>query len=452
MNPFLLIAARNLVKNRSRTLLLGGAVASVTLLLVVLLGVVAGVRQTLLENALALSSGHVNVGGFYKISQSSASPILTGFQPIKKLVTETVPNATLILERIKAWGKIISEEGAVQIPVWGVDVKREKEILGKLMLAPKRDYIEGFKLAEGQTEFEGGVDQLANRAGIILFATHARKLKVRVGDTVTLSVPTYRNMSNTKDVRVVAVLKDLGMMSAYTAFMNDLDARELYQMQPDTTGQIMIYFRNLSEASDGENKIRKALSERGYPMLDKDPNPFWMKFGRISAESWTGQKIDVTNWEDETSFIKWILDVYNALTFLLTGILMLIVVLGLVNSLWMSIRERTGEIGTLRAIGLQRSKVRLMFVIEAFLLSSSSAAVGVALGTLFNLILNSLHLPIRGEAFQMFLMSHTLTVAVRGQDVFFTFLAITIFLTLGSLYPSSKASKLKPITAMNEAV
>ena len=54
--------------------------------------------------------------------------------------------------------------------------------------------------------------------------------------------------------------------------------------------------------------------------------------------------------------------------------------LGVVNTLRMTIRERTREIGTVRSIGMQRAEVRDMFVLETFFLTLFSSAAGVALG------------------------------------------------------------------------
>ena len=55
----------------------------------------------------------------------------------------------------------------------------------------------------------------------------------------------------------------------------------------------------------------------------------------------------------------------------------LIILVGVMNSMWMAIRERTQEIGTLRAIGMGRGGVLSMFVIEASLLSFGATIAGV---------------------------------------------------------------------------
>ncbi|HAZ14954.1 MAG: hypothetical protein A2X86_21490 [Bdellovibrionales bacterium GWA2_49_15] len=430
MRTFFIIAFRNITKSRTRSLLLGFAIAAVTTVLVVLHALTNGIQDTIMQNAMSLSSGHVNIAGFYKLSQTSAAPIITKKDFLKKLARENIPEAALIIERIKGWGKIISDQESIQVPMWGVDIAEEKEILSRLSV------------------LQGNLQDLSKRGSIVIFGEQAKKLKVAVGDTVTISMPTYRNQSNTMDVKVVAILRDMGLMSAFSVFAHHQDIREIYQMGADSTGQVMIYLKDLGKLAIVEDRLRRLIPENGFKLMDKEANPFWMKFERVAAESWTGQKIDITNWRDETSFVKWIIDIFNAITIILTSILLFIVILGLMNTLWISIRERTSEIGTLRAIGLQKGQVTTMFVLEAFILATFGTVFGVIVGSLISKGLSTLHIPIRGDAFKMFLMADTLTLTIHPTSLFIAFFTITFFVTLGALFPSYKASKLKPITAM----
>lgn len=448
MLQFLRIAARNLQKHRTRTLIIGGAITAVTAMLVLLLALTAGVKRTLLLNATSMASGHVNIAGFYKVSQTTATPMVTEYPPLLELARKEIPEAIRIVDRIKAFGKVISDSNSIMVPMWGIDMASEREVIGHLPLARKESYIENYQPKAGEPEIEGDLRGLEKPGNLVLFASHAKKLKIKVGDTVTVSMPTFRNTNNTKDLRIAAILQDMGMMSSFTTFAHKEDMREIYQMNAESTGQVMIFLRSVEDVAKVEDRLRKRVAEMGLPLMEKEAQPYWMKFERVAGESWVGQRIDITTWEDETSFVKWVLDILNVLTFVFIAILMAIVVLGLINNLWMAIRERTTEIGTLRAIGLQRRQVLLMFFLEAWVLSLSAVAVGVVIGTVCSFGLNAIELPV-SEAFQIFLMSNVLTLAVQGGDLVLTFVLITFFLIAGSLYPSYRASKMKPISAIN---
>jgi putative ABC transport system permease protein len=60
----------------------------------------------------------------------------------------------------------------------------------------------------------------------------------------------------------------------------------------------------------------------------------------------------------------------------------LIAVLGVVNTLVLSVIERTRELGLLRAVGMSRRQVRRMVRLESVVISVYGAALGLALGTL----------------------------------------------------------------------
>lgn len=439
MKVYFLIAYRNILQRRVRSLMLGVSIMAVATIFSLLLALLQGVKNTMIANGTALMTGHLNIAGFYKISQSSASPMVTKFTPLYSYAKENIPEADIIIDRVKAYGKVISETDSVMIPMWGVNMDQEAHVLGRLEV---ENTVEGKNPSD--------IKKLSGRGTIALFEVHAKKLKVGVGDMVTVSLPTYRNMNNTKDVKVIAILKDVGMMSQFNAYLHAQDVRELYQTKEDSTGQIMIYLKDISKLSVVESRLRKDLSDKGYMLMDKDENPFWMKFDRVAGESWTGQKIDVTTWEDETSFLKWVVSLLSALTYILTIVLSIIIVMGLINTLWMSVKERTTEIGTLRAIGMQKSKVLWMFLLESLILSISSTFVGLLVAGVLCQTMNALAIPIESEAFKMFLMTNQLTFTFGVSQALTTFLFLVLFFTLGSLIPSYQAAKLKPILAINQ--
>ena len=76
----LTIAFRSLVQHRRRSLFLGIAIAAVTALLVLLNGLSTGVRETMIDTATMLSTGHLNVGGFFKVTAGQASPVVTDYK------------------------------------------------------------------------------------------------------------------------------------------------------------------------------------------------------------------------------------------------------------------------------------------------------------------------------------------------------------------------------------
>ena len=71
---------------------------------------------------------------------------------------------------------------------------------------------------------------------LLVFEEQAKKLDVKVGDTLTLSAPTMRGTNNTVDVRVAAIAANVGMLSSFNVYVPNSTLHGLYQMRADATG------------------------------------------------------------------------------------------------------------------------------------------------------------------------------------------------------------------------
>src|SRR5512143_3985402 len=85
------IASRNLLQHTRRNLFLGGALAATTALLVLLNCLVDGMKSSLMESATTLATGHVNVGGFYKVTSGTAAPLVTDYEKVLAETRKHVP-------------------------------------------------------------------------------------------------------------------------------------------------------------------------------------------------------------------------------------------------------------------------------------------------------------------------------------------------------------------------
>jgi putative ABC transport system permease protein len=77
------------------------------------------------------------------------------------------------------------------------------------------------------------------------------------------------------------------------------------------------------------------------------------------------------------------------LVYALLALAVLIALIGIVNTLMLSVLERTREIGLLRAVGMRRPQVRSMIRSESVILSTFGAVIGIVIGTLLGLALVS---------------------------------------------------------------
>lgn len=443
MSVLLSIAVRNLIQARRRTLFLALALAMVMVFLILLMGLSGGLTDNLIRSATTLASGHVNVAGFFKARPSDASPIVKGRGELRTLVEENTPGLDFVIDRARGWARIIAPEGSLNAGLTGVDVREEKRLFEALELAKESEYIDG-----GRDEVVGDGKGLVERDAALIFAGQAKRLGVRVGDRVTISVETLKGARNTGDFEVVAIARDIGFMSNFSVFLSKDGLRDLYRLDRDVTGSIQIYLEDIEDASDVMGHLRGVLEANGYTLMEHDPRVFWMKFENVVGADWLGQKLDLTIWSDEISFITWVLTAIDSVSYTLIGILVVIIAVGIMNSLWMSVRERTTEVGTLRAIGMSRGRVLTMFLLEALVLGFVATSIGAIVGVTLIYGIDALELRVPEESVRMVLLSDKLHLNVSASEVLLAVGVFTAIAGLSALWPAYRASRMQPITAI----
>ncbi|MGW2055247.1 ABC transporter permease [Streptomyces sp. NPDC001840] len=122
----------------------------------------------------------------------------------------------------------------------------------------------------------------------------------------------------------------------------------------------------------------------------------------------------------------------------LLGMALIIAVLGVVNTLAMSVFERQQEIGMLRAIGLDRRKVKRMIRLEAVVISLFGAVIGVGLGSFLAWAI--------GETFKDSIPGYALVIPWDRIGIFLVLAGLVG--VLAALWPARSAARLNMLTAI----
>ena len=125
------------------------------------------------------------------------------------------------------------------------------------------------------------------------------------------------------------------------------------------------------------------------------------------------------------------------LVYVLLALAIVIALIGIVNTLMLSVFERTREIGLLRAVGMRRRQVRAMIRSESVILSLFGAIIGVAVGTAL------------GVAFASSLKDQGITDIVVPVSSLVVFLVLSGLLGLGAAsWPARRAARLDVLAAI----
>ena len=127
------------------------------------------------------------------------------------------------------------------------------------------------------------------------------------------------------------------------------------------------------------------------------------------------------------------------MVFALLGLALVIAVLGIVNTLALSVIERTREVGLLRAVGLGRGQLRRMVTLESVAISVLGALLGVVLGLLFGVVMMT---ALRDEGLEV--------IAVPwGQLGVYLALSVVVGV-LAAVLPARRAARLDVLRAISE--
>ncbi len=123
---------------------------------------------------------------------------------------------------------------------------------------------------------------------------------------------------------------------------------------------------------------------------------------------------------------------------------------GIINTVLMSVLERTKEFGMVMAIGMKKGKVFLMILYESVFVSITGGVLGMIIGVAFSLYFGKVGIDISGysDAMESFGIDAVMYPSLNID--FFVGMTILVLLTgiLSSIYPARRALKLNPSDAL----
>lgn len=147
--------------------------------------------------------------------------------------------------------------------------------------------------------------------------------------------------------------------------------------------------------------------------------------------------VSVSSQSDLATQFRKPIDQFVLMIYALLGLALIIGVLGIVNTLALSVIERTREVGLLRAIGLSRRQTRRMVRLEAVVISVLGALLGIAIGVPFGV---SILYALRDQGLEVISIP-------QGQLLFFL-AAAAVFGILAAAMPARRAARLDILKAI----
>jgi putative ABC transport system permease protein len=147
----------------------------------------------------------------------------------------------------------------------------------------------------------------------------------------------------------------------------------------------------------------------------------------------------------DSQFFQLIIMALN-LAIILLAIVSIFVIM---NTLVVSVMERTSEIGTMRAVGAQKGLIRRMFIVETFLITLLSGVIGIGLGFLGLVVVHYTGIPGPGGWMQSAFPGGILRPEINANALPFTLVILFIIASISWIFPVAMATKVSPLKAIN---
>jgi len=160
-----------------------------------------------------------------------------------------------------------------------------------------------------------------------------------------------------------------------------------------------------------------------------------------------GLDLEIRDFADLTPEYAQILNFFRSIFLFIAVIMGVIVLFAVVNTMTMTVMERTNEIGTTRAMGVRRSGIRRQFLLEGSLLGAIGATLGVLLAAVIALAVNHAGLSWTppGNANPVPLRLYLFN---GGPLILGTWLGLVLVATIAALIPANRAAKLPVVDAL----
>ncbi len=401
----LVLAVRNVTRNKSRSALSMAAIGFGVLMTLLLGSFIYGLGNVMIDDIVKGKTGALQVHrkGYDDVRENE--PLDLDFAQKGGVVeqVQAVPGVTAVSPRIVFGGILNNGSQSTMYKAVAFDAKLEYAAL------PWATY--------GMTGAGVGQD-LTKPRGVVLGEELALAMELRPGGTAVLQAAAKGGQQNAMDVDIVGTQNNGNAFEAKRLVSVPLAfAQELLGMEGRVT-ELAVAVQDVKQVEAIAEAIRAKLG------------PEW------EVQTWRGLRPNVA---DVVRFQKMVL---MSVAF----IFLVIAIIGVVNTMLMSVLERTREIGTMMAVGMRRARITWLFLLEGVALAALGGSSGIALAyALVQVVLARGGIPATAPgATAVYVILPDLALELVAP----TWIAATVGTLLAAAWPAWKASQLRPVEAL----
>jgi putative ABC transport system permease protein len=404
----LLIAARNLARNRRR-----GAAALLTIGIAVVSMIIAdGFAQWIFwamrEGTIRSQLGHIEAvrPGYFDTGIADPFAYIIADRAPEREQIEKTPGVSVVAPRLSVAGLVSHGDTTISFIGDGVDPAKEKEL------------SKAFRIVRGH-DLTG-----AAALEVLLGQVLARNLGVGPGETIALLANTASGGINAVEATVAGEFTTANQAYDDAALRLPIGlAQSLLRVKG---AHMWLVLLDETERTDAELDALRA------------------RFPQAS------HRLQFVPWYSRADFYNKTVALFSRQMGVLRAIIGVIIVLSISNMLAMSVMERTGEIGTLLALGFRRREILVQFALEGLLLGIAGGAAGTLVGCALAEMISAIGIPMPPPPGMTEGYTASIRLTIAGIAEAF---AIGFATTLAAgLYPAWKASRLPIVDSLRRNI
>lgn len=492
------IALRNLMEHKAKSMIIGSIIALGILVLNVgdaLMDTAAlGVKRGFIDNY----TGHVMISGetdnpvsLFGVQSPGGieeTPTLPNYDRVREYL-ETREDVEAVVSQVTFYAQLSlpEMEGRSFSVLFGIDPEEYRSVFSNITFVEGRDLLpgeEGIVLSlerledleeaveeETEKDTEGEIDIKVN-AGDTVRLTSFGNAGIKIREVPIVGVFEFKNPSEGLGIDLISyvdvqTLRALSGMTIGYRGEFDLDETETELLETDDLDSLFDEAFSVEETEGeaidessldsilGDTSVRDAALEIDtgswhYLLLTLDSPRRDQRVIR-SINQWlddNGIPAQAGDWEAAAGPFATTADVIRQVfnvAIIIVGIVALIIMM---NTLVISVIERTSEIGTMRALGAQKGFVWRMFLVETITITTVFGIAGSLLSFLVVGILNMIGIPATNVFLRVLFAGEALHPSLSAVTVLTSLLIATIVGIAAHIYPVSVALKIAPIRAI----
>ncbi len=405
------LCLRNLMRNTRRTLLTACIVVVGTFVITLADSWSTGVFGGIMERFTA-ASGHILLVTEEFHARRSLHPLY-----------ENIPGADALAEKLREIPGVVSVDPRIRSSVIVTIGEEIGDDVAMLMGAPDRWYRERMEMEELLYD---GTWLSRDQGEVVLGRRIARQVGAGVGDDVLLLGQTQDGAMSPLRATVAGIVGGDAMLEMQ-AYVSLEDMRWVADME-DAALELLVYARS---------RRRQDVAA----LYDKIRDQELVALDGLAVIPW---------YEDET--FAGIMSIMEGMRRMIAALMILVTALAIFNTMTVSVMERTGEIGVLRAMGMTRMGVMGMTVFEAFVIGVLGGVAGTGLGSIGAAYLQKYGVTLSADLVDRMGAGMPIQTTLYGEwnvrIVLHAFLLGVAMAIIGVWIPAYRAGRVAPVIAM----